>query len=41
VKSWGLRGCGKQATFVLEARCAGFAHSDCSWLLNSPVQPST
>jgi len=34
--SWGAAGCGKQATYVLPERCA--ADSDCTWLMNGPIQ---
>lgn len=40
VRSWGVRGCGKQATYMLEPRCGGYAGETCSWILNSPVQAS-
>ena len=40
VRSWGVRGCGKQATYVLEERCRGYAGPDCNWILNSPIQTS-
>lgn len=38
IRSWGVRGCGKQATYLLEPRCGGFAREECSWGLNSPIQ---
>ena len=38
VRSWGVRGCGRQATYALEPRCGNNAGPDCTWILNSPVQ---
>jgi hypothetical protein len=32
-------GCGKQAVYV--EHCTGNNHSGCTWMLNSPVRPST
>ncbi len=38
-RAWGVRGCGKQASYVVESRCSWYAGDWCNWILNSPVQP--
>ena len=41
-RSWGVRGCGKQASYVIESKCTAGpgAPSGCNWLLNSSVRPA-
>lgn len=38
IRSWGVHGCGKQASYVLESQCRGRAEDECNWALNSPIQ---
>jgi hypothetical protein len=41
VRSWGVRGCGKQASYALEQRCGNSAAEACNWYLNSPIQSTS
>ena len=38
VRAWGVRGCGKQASYALQESCRGMAAEVCNWYINSPVQ---
>jgi hypothetical protein len=41
VRAWGVRGCGKQASYALEQKCGLSAYEVCNWYLNSPIQPTS
>jgi hypothetical protein len=39
VNSWGVRGCGKQASYIVTPTGCSNANGDvCNWVLNSPIQ---